>query len=97
MCVPAPLTAYRAIKKLEPGHTLRWRKGEIKIERYWQPDFSKKLKISEQEAGERAIEIIARRGEGAVDVGSPARSFSLRRHRLERGSGFDERRNQARR
>ena len=58
MCVPAPLTAYRAIKKLEPGHTLRWRKGEIKIERYWQPDFSKKLKISEQEAGERAIAIL---------------------------------------
>ena len=58
MCVPAPLTAYRAIKKLEPGHTLRWRKGEIKLERYWQPDFSKKLKISEQEAGERAIAIL---------------------------------------
>src|ERR1700730_3118559 len=58
MCVPAPLTAYRAIRKLEPGHTLRWRKGEIKTERYWQPDFSNKLQISEQEAGERAIEIL---------------------------------------
>jgi asparagine synthase (glutamine-hydrolysing) len=58
MCVPAPLTAYRAIRKLEPGHTLRWRKGEIKIERYWQPDFSQKIDISEREAGERAIEIL---------------------------------------
>jgi asparagine synthase (glutamine-hydrolysing) len=58
MCVPAPLTAYRAIRKLEPGHSLRWRAGEIKIERYWQPDFSKKLDISEQEAGERTIEIL---------------------------------------
>ena len=58
MCVPAPLTAYRAIKKLEPGHSLRWRNGEIKIERYWQPDFSHKLDISEQEAGERAIDIL---------------------------------------
>jgi asparagine synthase (glutamine-hydrolysing) len=58
MCVPAPMTAYRAIRKLEPGHSLRWRKGEIKIEQYWQPDFSRKLKISEQEAGERAIEIL---------------------------------------
>jgi asparagine synthase (glutamine-hydrolysing) len=58
MCVPAPLTAYRAIKKLQPGHTLRWRNGEIRIERYWQPDFSHKLDISEQEAGERAIEIL---------------------------------------
>ncbi len=58
MCVPAPLTAYRAIRKLEPGHTLRWRKGEIKIERYWQPDFSQKINISEREAGERAIEVL---------------------------------------
>jgi asparagine synthase (glutamine-hydrolysing) len=58
MCVPAPHTAYREIKKLEPGHSLRYRKGEIKIERYWLPDFSKKLNISEQEAGERAIEVL---------------------------------------
>jgi asparagine synthase (glutamine-hydrolysing) len=58
MCVPAPMTAYRAIRKLEPGHSLRWRKGEIKIERYWQPDFSTKLKISEQEAGEQTVEIL---------------------------------------
>jgi asparagine synthase (glutamine-hydrolysing) len=58
MCVPAPLTAYKAIKKLEPGHSLRWKKGSIEIQRYWQPDFSKKLKISEQEAGERLIEIL---------------------------------------
>jgi len=58
MCVPAPLTAYRSIKKLEPGHSLRYRKGEIKIERYWQPDFSKKTKIDEVEAGERIIEIL---------------------------------------
>jgi asparagine synthase (glutamine-hydrolysing) len=58
MCVPAPMTAYRAIKKLEPGHSLTWRKGEIKIERYWQPDFSHKLDVSEAEAGERALEIL---------------------------------------
>ena len=58
MCVPAPLTAYRAIRKLEPGHSLRWRAGEIQLERYWQPDFSKKIDISEREAGERTIEIL---------------------------------------
>jgi len=58
MCVPAPLTAYRAIRKLEPGHSLRWKQGEIEIARYWQPDFSQKLKIGEEEAGERAIEIL---------------------------------------
>ena len=58
MCIPAPLTAYRAIRKLEPGHWLRWRKGEIETERYWQPDFTKKLDIGEEEAGERTVEIL---------------------------------------
>jgi asparagine synthase (glutamine-hydrolysing) len=58
MCIPAPLTAYRAIRKLEPGHWLRWRKGEVQIERYWQPDFTKKLAIDEEEAGERTVEIL---------------------------------------
>jgi asparagine synthase (glutamine-hydrolysing) len=59
MCVPAPLTAYRAIRKLEPGHSLRYTPGgEVKIERYWQPDFSKKIKIDEEEAGERALELL---------------------------------------
>jgi asparagine synthase (glutamine-hydrolysing) len=52
------MTAYRAIKKLEPGHSLTWRQGEITIERYWQPDFSHKLDVSEEEAGERALEIL---------------------------------------
>ncbi|MFL6209359.1 MAG: asparagine synthase (glutamine-hydrolyzing) [Pyrinomonadaceae bacterium] len=59
MCVPAPLTAYRQIKKLEPGHSLRFtRAGEIKLERYWQPDFTKKTKLTEEEAGERAVELL---------------------------------------
>ena len=58
MCVPAPLTAYQAIRKLEPGHTLRWRKGETRIERYWRPDFSSKIEISEEEAGERVLELL---------------------------------------
>ncbi|MEN3330353.1 MAG: hypothetical protein V7638_5160 [Acidobacteriota bacterium] len=58
MCIPAPLTAYRAIRKLEPGHWLRWRHGEIELQRYWQPDFTKKIDLSEEEAGERTIEIL---------------------------------------
>src|ERR1051325_10754851 len=58
MCVPAPLTAYRAIRKLEPAHWLLWRNGEIKTERYWQLDFSQKTSLSEVEAGERTIEIL---------------------------------------
>ena len=58
MCIPAPLTAYRAIRKLEPGHWLRWHNGNVERQRYWQPDFTKKLDIDEEEAGERTIEIL---------------------------------------
>jgi asparagine synthase (glutamine-hydrolysing) len=59
MCVPAPMTAYRDIRKLEPGHTLTLtREGQIKTERYWQPDFTRKIKVSEEEAGERALALL---------------------------------------
>ncbi|HKN84765.1 MAG TPA: asparagine synthase (glutamine-hydrolyzing) [Pyrinomonadaceae bacterium] len=58
MCIPAPLTAYRAIRKLEPGHWLRWRNGQIESQRYWQPDFTKKVAIDEEEAGERTVQIL---------------------------------------
>jgi asparagine synthase (glutamine-hydrolysing) len=50
LCVPAPLTAFKQIRKLEPGHWLRWKDGKIETRRYWKPDFSKKIKISEEEA-----------------------------------------------
>src|SRR5436309_85910 len=58
ICVPAPLTAYQAIRKLQPGHSLLWKNGEIKLERYWQLDFSRKISISEEEAGERVIDLL---------------------------------------
>ena len=56
--VPAPLTAYKQIRKLKPAHWLLWKNGEVKTERYWQPDFSKKLKISEPEAIEETTRVL---------------------------------------
>ncbi len=50
LCVPAPQTAFKQIRKLEPGHWLKWKDGEIEMRRYWLPDFSKKIKITEEEA-----------------------------------------------
>ncbi len=58
LCVPAPLTAYKQIRKLEPAHWLRWKDGQIETYRYWQPDFSKKIKISEEEAIEETTRIL---------------------------------------
>lgn len=50
LCVPAPQTAFKQIRKLEPGHWLRWKGGSVETKRYWQPDFSCKIKISEEDA-----------------------------------------------
>ena len=58
LCVPAPQTAFKSIRKLEPGHWLRWSSGEIKTKRYWLPDFSKKIRISEEEAIQETTRIL---------------------------------------
>ncbi len=58
LCVPAPQTAFKQIRKLEPGHWLRWKAGKIETNRYWLPDFSKKIKISEEEAIEETTRIL---------------------------------------
>ncbi|MFN0277442.1 MAG: asparagine synthase (glutamine-hydrolyzing) [Pyrinomonadaceae bacterium] len=58
LCVPAPQTAFKQIRKLEPGHWLRWKDGRIETKRYWQPDFSKKIKITENEAIEETTRIL---------------------------------------
>ena len=57
-CVPAPMTAYKEIRKLEPGHWLRWKGGEIQMQRYWLPDFSKKIDITEEEAIEETTRLL---------------------------------------
>jgi asparagine synthase (glutamine-hydrolysing) len=33
--VPHPMSAFAELKKLPPAHTLVWRDGQIRIERYW--------------------------------------------------------------
>jgi asparagine synthase (glutamine-hydrolysing) len=58
LCVPAPQTAFKKIRKLEPAHWLRWKDGRIETKRYWQPDFSRKIKISEEEAIEETTRIV---------------------------------------
>lgn len=50
LCVPAPMTAFKSIRKLEPGHWLKWKDGLIETQRYWLPNFSNKIEISEEDA-----------------------------------------------
>lgn len=46
--IPAPLTIYKDIRKLLPGHTLECNNGKVRITKYWdlhfQPDHSKNKK-----------------------------------------------------
>jgi len=51
--VPSPFSAFRAVRKLPPASLLRWRGGEVSIERYWRPDYGARLELgSVEEAGE---------------------------------------------
>ncbi len=52
MCVPAPFTAFRGIKKLPPAHFLVREGGATRIERYWRLAYGPKLKLSRPEAAE---------------------------------------------
>ncbi len=46
--IPSPWTIFRKIRKLPPGHFLIWKDGKIKIERYWCVDFTRKIKLSDE-------------------------------------------------
>ena len=35
--IPAPLTIFREIRKLPPGHTLAWQNGRVELDRYARP------------------------------------------------------------
>jgi len=49
-CVPAPATIYRGVRKLPPGHRLRWQRGRMRVERYWRPEYTPKLALGERDA-----------------------------------------------
>ena len=58
MCVPAPITAFAGVQKLEPGHVLTWQNGEVEVRRYWSLDFKNKIDIPEEEAAERVVDLL---------------------------------------
>jgi len=56
--IPAPFTIFRGVSKLLPAHFLVWEKGEFRTERYWELDYSKKLKLSEDEYCRRISDLL---------------------------------------
>ncbi len=53
---PSPRTMFRDINKLPPAHYLVYEKNNVRIERYWRLDFSRKADMSEGEYCERIME-----------------------------------------
>lgn len=55
--VPAPLTGFKNIHKLEPGHWLKIdiKQRQLQKERYWQLHFEPKLNLSEREWQEQIL------------------------------------------
>lgn len=54
--VPAPLTIHRGIRKLPPGHLLRWRKGVApEIKQWWRPRYAGERTPSLKEAVEELM------------------------------------------
>lgn len=58
--LPAPMTLYKSVHKLEQGHILKWKNNKITIDRFWDVSFSKyDLEgISEHQAEEKVIELL---------------------------------------
>jgi asparagine synthase (glutamine-hydrolysing) len=70
----APTTIYRHVKKLEPGHWLRLRRGVLEIRKYWDIDRFDDWHGSEQEAvdlvEQQIQERVAERLESEVPLGA---------------------------
>jgi asparagine synthase (glutamine-hydrolysing) len=56
--IPAPLSIYRNIFKLLPGHILVLKDNAARIKRYWELDYAPKIKISEEEASEEILRLL---------------------------------------
>ena len=58
--IPAPLTIFREVRKLPPGHLLVWESGEVRIERYARPAPAAGDDLREDDEAELLEELRAR-------------------------------------
>lgn len=56
--IPAPQTAFRAIKKLNPAHYLVFKRNRTDIVKYWDLDFSQKVSITEEKAAQEVARLV---------------------------------------
>ena len=56
--VPNPACIFRGVRKLPPGHYLRYADGRSEVVRYWQVDFEPKLNLSEDAAADELAALL---------------------------------------
>lgn len=56
--IPSPRTIYQDIAKLPAGHFLRFWKGDLKVQSYWDFEYEENSNFSEQDATDRLREIL---------------------------------------
>lgn len=56
--VPAPRTIHSGIRKLPPGHLLRWRDGRVQVERHWRPAYAGSRAPTLDEAVEELLPLL---------------------------------------
>jgi asparagine synthase (glutamine-hydrolysing) len=56
--VPNPASLFKGISKLPPGHTLRWRKGIVRIDSYWDLSYGNYFRESEKDLAKRLRELL---------------------------------------
>jgi asparagine synthase (glutamine-hydrolysing) len=66
--VPGPRTAFRGVLELPPGHLLRWKNGQIRVQRWWKPRPSTKSS-DPGELGEVLTDAVRRHLVADVPVG----------------------------
>lgn len=50
LCIPSPFTIFTSVRKIPAAHMLICKNGKLELKRYWNIDFSKKIKIEQKEA-----------------------------------------------
>ncbi len=56
--VPAPRTGWRGIYKLPPGHLLRWRDGEHRVESWWRPNYAGSRRLTVDDAVDELLPLL---------------------------------------
>jgi len=71
----APATAYRAVRKLEPGHWLLLERGQLTIRRYWQLEEFDTYRGTEDQAVEELTGLLAERTRERLESEVPLGAF----------------------